>query len=45
MEIRQQKNSNKIHFAFGEQALGRGLEVNCGTRSYFVPYAAAALDR
>lgn len=45
MEIRQQKNSNKIRFAFGEDALDYSLEDSSGSRSYSVPYTDISRDR
>lgn len=45
MEIKQQKNSNKIRFAFGEDALDYSLEDGSGSRSYSVPYTDISRDR
>jgi len=45
MEIRQKKNSNKIRFAFGEEALDYSLEDSSGSRSYSVPYTDISRDR
>src|SRR3546814_13376254 len=45
MEIRQQKHSNKIRFAFGEEALDYSLEDSSGSRSYSVPYTDISRDR
>src|SRR3546814_5249122 len=45
MEIRQQKNSNKIRFAFGEEASDYSLEDSSGSRSYSVPYTDISRDR
>jgi len=45
MEIRQQKNSNKIRFAFGEEALDYSLEDGSGSRSYSVSYTDISRDR
>src|SRR3546814_16752851 len=45
MEIRQKKNSNKIRFVFGEEALDYSLEDSSGSRSYSVPYTDISRDR
>lgn len=45
MEIRQQKNSNKIRFAFGEDALDYSIEDGSGSRSYSVAYTEISRDR
>jgi hypothetical protein len=45
MEIRQQKNSNKIRSAFGEDVLDYSLEDSTGSRSYSVPYTDISRDR
>ena len=45
MEIRQKKNSNKISFVFGEDALDYSLEDSSGSRSYSVPYTDISRDR
>lgn len=45
VEIRQQKNSNKIRFAFGEDALDYSLEDSSGSRSYSVSYTDISRDR
>lgn len=45
MEIRQHKNSNKIRFAFGEEALDYSLEDGSGSRSYSVSYTDISRDR
>ena len=45
MEIRQHKNSNKIRFAFGDDALDYSLEDGSGSRSYSVAYTQISRDR
>src|SRR3546814_2055223 len=45
MEIRQKKNSNKIRFVFGEEALDYSIEDSSGSRSYSVPYTDISRDR
>jgi len=45
MEITQKKNSNKIRFAFGEEALDYSLGDSSGSRSYSVPYTDISRDR
>lgn len=45
MEMKQQKNSNKIRFAFGEDALDYSIEDGSGSRSFSVPYTEISRDR
>src|SRR3546814_1584340 len=45
MEIRQKKNSNKIRFVSGEDALDYSLEDSSGRHSYSVPYTDISRDR
>lgn len=45
MEIRQQKNSNRIRFAFGEDELDYSIEDSSGSRSFSVDYTEISRDR
>ncbi|QDH70356.1 hypothetical protein [Marilutibacter alkalisoli] len=45
MEIRQQKNSNKIRFVFDEDSLGYSIEDSSGSRSFSVGYTDISRDR
>lgn len=45
MEIRQKKHSNRIRFAFGEDALEYGIEDNSGSRTFSVGYTEISRDR
>ena len=45
MEIKQQKNSNKIRFVFGEDSLDYSIEDSSGSRSFSVGYTDINRDR
>lgn len=45
MEINQQKNSNRVRYVFGEDALDYLVEDGSGSRSFSVPYSEISRDR
>lgn len=45
MEIKQKKNSNRVHYVFGEGELDYQLEDGSGSRSFSVPYSEIGRDR